>query len=80
MGSEMCIRDRAKEIVYKMVEQIDVLTENFSPGTMEGLGFGYDEMSARNPDWSTPRLPASGTPDRTASAAPSTPSSRVWAG
>lgn len=39
----------AKEIVYRAVEQVDVLTENFSPGTMDGLGFGYEKMSAINP-------------------------------
>ncbi len=38
-----------KEIVYKLVEQVDVLTENFVPGTMDRLGFGYDEMIKRNP-------------------------------
>jgi CoA:oxalate CoA-transferase len=39
----------AKDIVARMVQQVDVLTENFSPGTMEGLGFGYQAMSAINP-------------------------------
>jgi CoA:oxalate CoA-transferase len=39
----------AKEIVARLVPQVDVLTENFSPGTMEGLGFGYEAMSALNP-------------------------------
>src|SRR5512140_2645280 len=29
----------AKEIVYRLVEKVDVVTENFSPGTMERLGF-----------------------------------------
>lgn len=71
----------AKEIVYKMVEQIDVLTENFSPGTMEGLGFGYDEMSARNPRLVYASTSGFGhTGPYRERAAPSTPSSRVWAG
>ena len=39
----------AKEIVRRLVPEVDVLTENFSPGTMEGLGFGYEAMSALNP-------------------------------
>jgi hypothetical protein len=30
----------AKEIVHRLVQHVDVLTENFSPGTMERLGFG----------------------------------------
>jgi CoA:oxalate CoA-transferase len=39
----------AKEIIYELVRHVDVLTENFVPGTMDRLGFGYDEMSRRNP-------------------------------
>ncbi len=38
-----------KELLYQLVEQVDVLTENFVPGTMERLGFGYEEMARRNP-------------------------------
>lgn len=39
----------AKDIVYRLAEEADVLTENFSPGTMDGLGFGYDKMHEVNP-------------------------------
>jgi len=39
----------AKEIVHRLVQQADVLTENFSPGTMERLGFGYEELRQINP-------------------------------
>lgn len=39
----------AKEIVYKLAKEVDVLTENFSPGTMADLGFDYETMSAINP-------------------------------
>ncbi|MEX2228052.1 MAG: CoA transferase [Dehalococcoidia bacterium] len=39
----------AKEIVHRLVQQADVLTENFSPGTMERLGFGYQELRQINP-------------------------------
>ena len=38
----------AKEIIRRIVGEIDVLTENFSPGTMERLGFGYEELSKIN--------------------------------
>ncbi len=40
----------ATEIVHRLVRKADVLTENFSPGTMERLGFGYEAMSAINPE------------------------------
>lgn len=39
----------ATEIVHRLVRQADVVTENFSPGTMERLGFGYEALSAVNP-------------------------------
>lgn len=40
---------RGKEIVYRLVERIDVVVENFRPGVMERLGLGYDKLSAINP-------------------------------
>jgi CoA:oxalate CoA-transferase len=39
----------AKELVFSLAEKADVLTENFSPGTMGRLGFDYEAVSARNP-------------------------------
>lgn len=38
-----------KEIVLALAEKADVLTENFSPGTMTRLGLDYAAVSARNP-------------------------------
>lgn len=38
-----------KEIIYRLVPQVDVVTENFSPGTMEKLGFGYERFRELNP-------------------------------
>lgn len=39
----------AREVVHRLVRHADVLTENFSPGTMERLGFGYEELREVNP-------------------------------
>jgi CoA:oxalate CoA-transferase len=39
----------AKEVVHRLVKHADVVTENFSPGTMERLGFGYEALRAVNP-------------------------------
>jgi formyl-CoA transferase len=36
-------------IAKKLVAQADVLVENFRPGTLEGWGMSYDELSALNP-------------------------------
>jgi crotonobetainyl-CoA:carnitine CoA-transferase CaiB-like acyl-CoA transferase len=37
-----------KQIIYKMLKKADVLVENFGPGTMERLGFGYEEVKKHN--------------------------------
>ncbi len=37
------------ELIREMVQQADVLVENFRPGVMERLGLGYEELRARNP-------------------------------
>ena len=39
----------AKRIVYKLVEDADVVAENFRPGALDRLGYGYDQMSSINP-------------------------------
>ncbi len=41
--------DEGKAIAKKIVEQADVLIENFTPGAMEKLGFGYEEVKKYNP-------------------------------
>ncbi len=40
---------RGRELLLAMAERADVLLENFSPGTMDGLGVGFDVLSAANP-------------------------------
>jgi crotonobetainyl-CoA:carnitine CoA-transferase CaiB-like acyl-CoA transferase len=41
---------KAKEIVHKLVAEADVIVENFKPGTIERLGFGFEAMKAIKPD------------------------------
>jgi formyl-CoA transferase len=44
------LKDAAsREIVRALIDEADVLIENFKPGVMEGWGFGYDALSATNP-------------------------------
>ena len=39
----------AQEIILALIRDSDVLTENFSPGTMDRLGFGYEALKEVNP-------------------------------
>jgi len=38
-----------QDIARKLIAEADVLIENFRPGTLEGWGMGWDELSAINP-------------------------------
>ena len=40
---------RGIELFKELVQRVDVVTENFSVGTMERLGLGYDDLKAINP-------------------------------
>jgi len=42
-------REEGKEILRRLIAKADVLCENFGPGTMERLGFGYDDCARINP-------------------------------
>jgi len=52
-AKESIVLDLKSEVGVKafldLVAQADVLVENFSPGTMERLGLGYDRLRALNP-------------------------------
>jgi formyl-CoA transferase len=44
------LRDEAdRAFVRELIDEADVLVENFKPGVMEGWGMGYDELSRTNP-------------------------------
>lgn len=40
--------DEAKEIVYKLIGEYDIVLEQFRPGVMERLGLGYDVLKRVN--------------------------------
>jgi CoA:oxalate CoA-transferase len=40
---------RGRELLFEMVRRADVLLENFSPGTMDGLGVGWNVLREINP-------------------------------
>ncbi|WP_295580035.1 CaiB/BaiF CoA-transferase family protein [uncultured Oscillibacter sp.] len=41
--------EEGKRIIYELVRDYDIVIENFRPGVMEKLGFGYEALKARNP-------------------------------
>lgn len=41
--------EKGKEILLKMVQNADVVVENFRPGTLARLGLGYDVLKETNP-------------------------------
>jgi crotonobetainyl-CoA:carnitine CoA-transferase CaiB-like acyl-CoA transferase len=42
--------DRGKEIFAALVRKSDIVLENFRPGTMAAMGFGYEALKALKPD------------------------------
>jgi CoA:oxalate CoA-transferase len=41
--------EAGRDLFLRLVERVDVVMENFTPGTMEALGLGYDVLSQGNP-------------------------------
>ncbi|MGH8012249.1 MAG: CaiB/BaiF CoA transferase family protein, partial [Candidatus Binataceae bacterium] len=39
----------ARELLLRMIPKIDVVVENFAPGVISQMGFGYDALSQINP-------------------------------
>jgi CoA:oxalate CoA-transferase len=41
--------EAGKDVFLRLVDKADVVMENFTPGTMQALGLGYETLAARNP-------------------------------
>jgi crotonobetainyl-CoA:carnitine CoA-transferase CaiB-like acyl-CoA transferase len=42
--------EEGKAIFFRLLEDADIVVENFKRGTMEKLGLGYDDLRSRKPD------------------------------
>ncbi|MBK8056111.1 MAG: CoA transferase [Saprospiraceae bacterium] len=40
--------EKGKEVILKLVQKADIVVENFGPGTMERLGYGYEDLKPLN--------------------------------
>ncbi|MBB3665160.1 crotonobetainyl-CoA:carnitine CoA-transferase CaiB-like acyl-CoA transferase [Prauserella sediminis] len=40
---------RGRDVVMPLIDEADVLIENFRPGRLESWGMGFDDLAARNP-------------------------------
>ena len=41
--------DDGREAILKLIDQADILVEDYRPGVMASMGYGWPEMAARNP-------------------------------
>ena len=50
MSVSLNLKDpKGKEILWKLIEDADVLIQNFRPGVFDKLGFTWEEIHKRNP-------------------------------
>jgi len=40
--------ERGQQTIHKLVESVDIVLDNYGPGTMEKLGCGYEQLAAIN--------------------------------
>jgi crotonobetainyl-CoA:carnitine CoA-transferase CaiB-like acyl-CoA transferase len=66
--------ERGKEVFAALVPTADIVLQNFRPGVMEKMGFGYDRLCQLTSSWSRSR--ASANTALIANAPPSTRSGR----
>lgn len=42
-------QEEAKEVIYQLIKEYDIVVEQFRPGVMDRLGIGYDKLKEINP-------------------------------
>ena len=72
-------KPEGKDLFLRLVDKVDVVMENFTPGSMDRLGLGYEALAARNPRIIYAATSGSDRRDRTATSRRWTWSFRAWA-
>ncbi len=72
-------QEMGRELLLALLEDADVLIENFKTGTMERWGLGQDELARRFPRWCIAASRASVRTGRWAGCRATTPRSRRFA-
>ncbi len=48
-GITLSLKGEGKAIFFELIKRVDILIENYRPGTMEKLGLGWEEIKKVNP-------------------------------
>jgi len=68
-----------QQLVRDLVAHADILVKNFRPGTLEGWGLGWEDLSAVRPELIMVRISGSARPARTRAERATRRSARRWA-
>ena len=69
-------KEEGKEVLRELVKVSDILVQNFRPGTIENMGFGYETLKELNPRIIMVNVSAYGSSGRTGTTSATTPSGR----
>ena len=71
--------NEARDIFLRLADDADVIIENLRPGSVDGLGIGYETVRARNPRIVYCSISGFGSEGPYAQLPATTPSGRRWA-
>ena len=70
--------EEAREIVRRLVQEVDIVVENFRPGTLEKWGLGWNDLSALKPGLIMVRISGYGQTGPYRNTRGSPPSPSAW--
>ena len=73
-------KEEGKEVLRELVKVSDVVVQNFRPGTIENMGFGYETLKELNPRIIMVNVSPTASSGRTMTTSATTPSARPCRG